>query len=556
MNWELDRYKRQLGLVHQRRVMNLNILLLGEGPVLPYLAINLALLGVGTGEGKIFLPQLSKRLGAPDLQGQFFFRAEDEGLNISEAAAHRIHQMNSQVNVELTSATDANFYDAVLIVSDTESPRPSMTPVIWAGVTDYGLYVGAEKPQTRTLSPNLLTPSLASLCGGLAAQEMLRVTHCIRATEIAKFWVTLNYTFREAMHDSHEPHKFSVDGVQTIAIMDDKDAGLPIDRIPMNLGNDLVQRLFEHTLIDEPTDGIFSAPVPCFYYSPFWENRLENGAVVEQLVELPVSLTDRIILGGVGGLGSWVAALLAVSRFAGNLVIFDNDTHIENHNLNRQVLYGSHTLGLAKAPAAAHALTLLNPALTVINLTEEIEATTVVTRAALMHDADLAISTFDNFRARYVFAEWAALNHVPLINGGSDGFAGDVEVVVPEQSGCLFCWWERARGSAAAQAMSTHEEHLSCTREDANAPDVGRALVTTTAVIASMQTLLSLLTLCQPAARTDHYLGYLGKENALEKCRLSRHNGNAPCPTHEQGACEHPQQFWQMIEETLLGGDQ
>ncbi len=556
MNWELERYKRQLGLVHQRRVMDLNVLLLGEGPALPYLAINLALLGVGTGEGKILLPSSSKRLGASDLQGQFFFRAEDEGLDVSKAVARRIRQLNSQINVELTHATDADFYDVVLIVSDTELPLSSKAPVIWAGVTDYGLYVGSEKPQTRTLSPNLLTPSLASLCGGLAAQEMLRVTHCIRATEIAKFWVTLNYTFREAVKDSDKPHNFSVDGVQTIAVRDDNDVALPIDRIPMNLGNDLVQRLFERALLDEPTDGVFSAPTSCFYYSPFWENRLENGAVVEQPIALPASLKNRVILGGVGGLGSWVAALVAVSRFAGNLVIFDNDTQIENHNLNRQVLYGEHTLGLAKAPAAARVLTQLNPALTVTDLTEEIEATTVVTRAALMQNANMAISTFDNFRARYVFAEWAALNRVPLINGGSDGFAGDVEVVVPEQSGCLFCWWERHRGSAAAQAMSMHEENLSCTREDANAPDVGRALVTTTAVIASLQTLFALLTLCQPAARIDHYLGYLGKENAMEKCRLSRHTGNAPCPIHEQGACEHPRQFWQMIEETLLGGDQ
>ena len=544
MNSDFERYKRQLGLVHQRRVMDLNVLVLGSGPALPYIATNLVLLGVGT----LALPASSASLTARQVAGQFLFRAEDVGAPISQALARRVSALNPRVKIELVSAQPNCACDVIVATSEFTATFPAHIPVIWAGVTNYGLFIGAHKPHAVPGEPNLITPALASLAGALAAQEVLRITRCVRTSEVIKFWVTLNYAFREP---ANAELKFAMDGAQTVAFNEKRDGEFPLYRVPINLNNDLARVLFEETVIDEPTAEIFAEPTACLYYSPFWGNRIENNQVIEEPIELKSLTAHRVVLGGIGGLGTWVAALLAVSNFAGELVVFDGDTRVETHNLNRQVLYDEDVIGMAKVHAAARALHRLNPTLNVTGWLEEIQATTAITHGEMMKQADLAISTFDNFRARYLLGEWAALNRVSLINGGSDGFNGDVELIEPDKHGCLLCRWEQARGRDAAQAMSMDEAHLSCTREDANAPEVGTALVTTTAAIASWQTLLALLELAKPELEIDHHLGFLGKENAIEKCRIA-----SPCPVHEHGTCDHPQQFWQNLEETIHGDDQ
>jgi len=541
MNWEFERYKRQWGLVHQRRVIDLNILVLGVGPALPYLVTNLALVGVGT----LTLPANSAPVTAAQVAGQFLLRASDVGAPLDETLARRVGELNPHTQVKLVDHALDGAYDALVVTDAKAYALPAESPIIWAGVTSYGVYVGARKPASAPFTPNLLTPALASLCGALSAQEALRVTHCLRDSEIQKCWVTLNYAFREP---ASAELKFALDGTPIAATNDQRDGELRLHRVPINLSHDLVRHLVQEVSVDEPSNHLFTTPTECLYYSPIWGNRLENNCVLEKPLTLPALGNQRVVLGGIGGLGTWVAALLAASELSGELVVFDNDTQVETHNLNRQVLYTEHALGESKVFAATRALEHINPTLTITALLEEIQATTAITRAELMAHTQLALSTFDNFRARYVLGEWAALHGVPLINGGADGFNGDVELIAPAQHGCLFCRWEQTRGLAAAQVMSTDEAHLSCTREDANAPDVGTALVTTTAAIASWQTLLALLTLAQPVTTIDHQLGYLGKENALEKCRLAD-----PCPQHNKGTCTHPREFWQTLEETLHG---
>jgi molybdopterin/thiamine biosynthesis adenylyltransferase len=544
MNWDYERYKRQLGLVHQHHVHDLNVLVLGQGPALSYIAINLALVGVGT----LTLPANSNRLTAQHLAGQFLFHAQDYGSPISETLTQRLKTLNPHVQVELVDDHFSRRFDAILCTSDAVLTLPTNAPIIWAGVTDYGMYIGAQKPIAAPLTQNFLTPALASLCGALTVQEMLRVTHCVRVSEIQKFWVTLNYAFND---HANAPSQFTIDGRPTAAFSAKLDDDVSVYQIPVNLNNDLARLFFEQAKLDEPRIEIYSEPIECLYYSPFWSNRLEHNCISETLVALPELNAQRIVLGGIGGLGTWVAALLAVSNVHGELVIFDSDTQVENHNLNRQVLYDDAAIGLPKVHAAARALEQINPALTITSVLEEIQATTTVTHAQVMEQAHLAISAFDNFQARYVFSEWAAWNHVALVNGGSDGFNGDVQVIDPDQNGCLYCHWEHERGLDAAQTMKDDQAHRSCTRQDANAPEVGTALVTTSAAIASWQTLLALLTLAKTNARVDHQIGYLGKESAIEKCRLG-----TPCPVHEKGACDHPRQFWQMLTETIHGDNQ
>jgi molybdopterin/thiamine biosynthesis adenylyltransferase len=547
MEWDLERYQRQLGLVHQRRVMDLNVLLLGDGAVLPYLATNLALLGVGAGNGGIFFPADSPRVEPRHLAGQFFFTRADLGVDVARAATEHIYELNRAINARILNDAPLPRWDAIVVAGDArEFDLPANAPVIWADVTNFGLWIGATRPNlAQAFAPNALTPALASLCGALAAQEVLRVTRCIRATAIEKFWVTLNYALRQS---SDAQPEMLVNGAHLIARKNNGAEHDPVFQLPLQLDHSLARAALETIAMEEPARAEFVEPVARLYYSPFLANRVEDGTIIEPPVELRMSNTSKIILGGVGGLGVWVAAILAATQIAGELILFDGDHRIETHNLNRQVLYDERVIGLPKVQAAARAVRALNPFLTTTEFLEEIQATTVITRADAMRDAQIAISAFDNFKARYVLAEWAALHNVPLVDGGTDAFDGGARLIAPEKNGCLYCWWEEERGRDAAQAMRADEAHLSCTDADAHAPVIGRALVTTTAAIASAQALFALLALIKPRAPIDHQIGYFGKENALEKCRLNRD----ACPRHARGACEHPREFWRALEDALL----
>src|SRR4051812_23997696 len=79
-------------------------------------------------------------------------------------------------------------------------------------------------------------------------------------------------------------------------------------------------------------------------------------------------MAARVVVIGVGGLGSWTAAGLACAG-VGELVLVDFDT-VELSNLNRQVLFGVGDLGTPKVAAAAQFIADFNPGISVIAIPE------------------------------------------------------------------------------------------------------------------------------------------------------------------------------------------
>ena len=104
-----------------------------------------------------------------------------------------------------------------------------------------------------------------------------------------------------------------------------------------------------------------------------------------QAAQLQRRLTDaRVLIVGVGGLGTWTAAALACSGI-GHLTLVDDD-RIELSNLNRQFLYRQADIGRLKVEAAADALAAFDPALSL---------TTVATRIAGPQDAEEIVAGHD-----------------------------------------------------------------------------------------------------------------------------------------------------------------
>ncbi|MDO6749518.1 HesA/MoeB/ThiF family protein, partial [Gilvimarinus sp. 1_MG-2023] len=70
-------------------------------------------------------------------------------------------------------------------------------------------------------------------------------------------------------------------------------------------------------------------------------------------------LRARVMIIGLGGLGSPVALYLAASG-VGELILVDDD-QVELSNLQRQIIHGDADLGRAKVDSAATNLRALNP---------------------------------------------------------------------------------------------------------------------------------------------------------------------------------------------------
>ena len=142
----------------------------------------------------------------------------------------------------------------------------------------------------------------------------------------------------------------------------------------------------------------------------------------------------KILIAGVGGLGSPIATYLALAG-VGRIVIVDNDT-VSVSNLNRQTLHWTSDVGRKKTTSAEEKIRSMNPYVEVETISCNIEEDNVT---GIVGDADLIVDALDNFPARYLLNSVAVKRHIPFFHGAVRGFHGQVMTVMPYQTACLRC---------------------------------------------------------------------------------------------------------------------
>ncbi|WP_296739832.1 molybdopterin-synthase adenylyltransferase MoeB [Mesorhizobium sp.] len=138
----------------------------------------------------------------------------------------------------------------------------------------------------------------------------------------------------------------------------------------------------------------------------------------------------RVLVIGAGGLGAPVLEYLAAAG-VGTLGIVDDDT-VSLSNLQRQVIHGTDTIGMAKTDSAAAAVKRINP-----NVTAEVHRLRLTAKdaPALVARYDIVVDGSDNFDTRYAVADACVLEEKPLVTAAVGRFDGSVTVLKPFETG-------------------------------------------------------------------------------------------------------------------------
>jgi adenylyltransferase/sulfurtransferase len=124
---------------------------------------------------------------------------------------------------------------------------------------------------------------------------------------------------------------------------------------------------------------------------------------------------------GAGGIGAPVIQYLAAAG-VGAIRLFDDD-RVERSNLQRQVIFETQNIGIAKVFAARAAAARINPHVTVHAHDGRIDAGNA---RHLLDDADVVVDGSDNFATRLVVADAALALRIPLVSAAVAQFEGQL----------------------------------------------------------------------------------------------------------------------------------
>ena len=168
---------------------------------------------------------------------------------------------------------------------------------------------------------------------------------------------------------------------------------------------------------------------------------------------------SRVLIVGLGGLGSPVALYLAASG-VGELHLADFDT-LDLTNLQRQIAHDTPSLGRHKVDSAMLRLEALNPRVRLVPYRSGLDADSL---DAAVAQVDLVLDCTDNFGIREAVNAACVKAKKPLVSGAAIRFEGQLSVFDPrvETSPCYHCLY--GHGS---------ETELTCSEAGVVGPLVG-----------------------------------------------------------------------------------
>ncbi|MFD2231469.1 HesA/MoeB/ThiF family protein [Alkalimarinus sediminis] len=169
--------------------------------------------------------------------------------------------------------------------------------------------------------------------------------------------------------------------------------------------------------------------------------------------------TSRVLIIGLGGLGSPIALYLAAAG-VGTLHLADFD-EVDLSNLQRQISHTMADLGDKKVESAKKSITQINPEVNVITQSELLDEDLLLSTVS---QADVVVDATDNFATRFAINQACVKSNTPLVSGAAIRMEGQVSVFDTSQNNapCYQCLYS-----------DISEEQLSCSEAGVMAPLVG-----------------------------------------------------------------------------------
>ncbi len=147
---------------------------------------------------------------------------------------------------------------------------------------------------------------------------------------------------------------------------------------------------------------------------------------------------STIIVIGAGGLGSPLLLYLTAAGI-GKIKVIDYDI-VSLTNLQRQILYRMEDVGRLKSEVALDQLIKLNPEISIEFTSERL---TPKNAYNIIDKVDLVVDGSDNFATRFLVNDVCYFKKIPLITGGVLQFYGMVMGIIPQETPCYRCLFER-----------------------------------------------------------------------------------------------------------------
>jgi molybdopterin-synthase adenylyltransferase len=235
-------------------------------------------------------------------------------------------------------------------------------------------------------------------------------------------------------------------------------------------------------------------------------------------VDLDKIKEAKVLVVGAGALGNEAVKDLVLFGFQ-HLDVMDMDNVVRS-NLNRCVLFRENDQfsGKGKAEIVAERALEMSTGAEVVPLNGKVQSF----GPKELGRYDIIMGCMDNVAARLHTNANSYHAGVPYIDGGTDGFRGKVQVVVPPRTPCLQCAMNRSH-------FKVMERRFSCTGEDTvfYQPKMA-AEITTTSIIAAMQ-VREAVKLLSGKDVIEHVVYYDGLLGTSEIFQLEQDPG---CPNH------------------------
>jgi adenylyltransferase/sulfurtransferase len=149
-------------------------------------------------------------------------------------------------------------------------------------------------------------------------------------------------------------------------------------------------------------------------------------------------IDSRVLIIGLGGLGSPVAMYLA-SAGIGHLVLCDDD-QVDLSNLQRQIIHSTDDIGSDKVQSAKESLLKINPDIKITCFNHRLTNDELSKQVAL---ASAIVDASDNFTTRFLINKISVKNQTPLISGAAIKTEGQVSVFNQSpNSPCYHCLYQ------------------------------------------------------------------------------------------------------------------